>query len=176
MFRFSLIYISFAWELLCFGHLAEWPLQKLLTSRTRRRQITRPDNFIKGSSHLTERLPLDVIIKRNDGLQAVCNQAVFACIWTLCHIYCKDERLGMEWMPGSINLTQHFRAGTLIIPSMENHAHHTQGHSVHTWRWSLDVGMDRGRVSGSLSTSTPANTSSLIQETWNGSLDGVLSC
>ena len=64
-------------------------------------------------------MPLDVIIKRDEGLQAVCNQAVFACIWTLCHIYCKDERLGMEGIAGSINLTQHLRAGTLIIPSTE---------------------------------------------------------
>lgn len=62
---------------------------------------------------------MDVIIKRDQGLQAVCNQAVFARIWTLCHIYCKDERLGMEGIAGSINLTQHLRAGALIIPSME---------------------------------------------------------
>lgn len=89
-------------------------------------------NFIKANSHLTERVPLDVIIKRDDGLQAVCNQAVSACIWTLCHIYCKDERLGFEGMAGSINLTQHLRAGTLIITSMENHPHLTRWpHSAH---------------------------------------------
>lgn len=79
----------------------------------------RSANFIKGNSRLTERVPLDVIIKGDEGLQAVCNQAVFACIWTLCHIYCKDERLGMEGIAGSINLTQHLRAGALIIPSTE---------------------------------------------------------
>lgn len=90
-----------------------------------RRKIVRSANFIKGNSRLTERVPLDVIIKRDEGLQAVCNQAVFACIWTLCHIYCKDERLGMEGIAGSINLTQHLRAGTLIIPSTENHPHQT---------------------------------------------------
>lgn len=50
----------------------------------------------------------------------------FACIWTLCHIYCKDERLGKEGIAGSINLTHHLRVGTLIIPSMENHPHQTQ--------------------------------------------------
>lgn len=87
---------------------------------------------LRGNSRLTEKVPLDVIIKRDDGLQAVSNQAVFACIWTLCHIYCKDERLGMEGIAGSINLTQHLRTGTLIIPSTINHPHQTLGHSVHT--------------------------------------------
>lgn len=90
-------------------------------------------NFIKDNSHLTERVPLDVIIKKDAGLQAVCNQAVFVCIWTLCHIYCKDERLGMEGIAGSINLTQHLRAGPLIIPSTENHPHQSPGPRVHTW-------------------------------------------
>lgn len=74
-------------------------------------------NFIKDNSRLTQRVPLDVIIKKDEGLQAVCNQAVFVCIWTLCHIYCKDERLGMVGRAGGINLTQHLRAGALIIPS-----------------------------------------------------------
>lgn len=72
-------------------------------------------------------MPLDVIIKRDEGLQAVCNQAVPACIWTLCHIYCKDERLGMEGIAGSINLTQHLRAGTLIIHLRENRPHQSAG-------------------------------------------------
>lgn len=87
----------------------------------------RSANFIKGNSRLAERVTLDVIIKRDEGLQAVCNQPVFTYIWTLCHIYCKDERLGMEGIAGSINLTQHLRAGTLIIPSTENHPHQIQG-------------------------------------------------
>lgn len=76
---------------------------------------------------MTEREPLDVIIKRDEDMQAVPNQGVFTCIWTLCHIYCKDERLGVEGIAGSINLTQDLRVGTLIIPSMENHPHQTPG-------------------------------------------------
>lgn len=92
----------------------------------------RSANFIKGNSRLTERVPLDVIIKRDQGLQAVCNQAVFARIWTLCHIYCKDERLGMEGMAGSINLTQHLRADALITPSMEKSSSSYSGSTVCT--------------------------------------------
>lgn len=88
--------------------------------------MVRSANFIKANSRLTVRVPLDVIIKRDECSQAVCNQAIFACIWTLCHIYRKDERLGIEGTVGSINLTQHLRTGTLIIPSMENHPHQTR--------------------------------------------------
>lgn len=126
-------------------------------------------NFIKRNSRLTERAPLDVIIKKDEGLQAVCNQffsLFFAFIWTLCHIYCKDERLGVEGIVGSINLTQNLREGTLIIPSTENHPHQTQA-AVHTHGdddWMQEK--DRRGVTGWLSRSATANTSSLIPQTW----------
>lgn len=89
--------------------------------------MARSANFIKANSRLTVRVPVDVIIKRDECSQAVCNQAIFACIWTLCHIYCKDERLGIEGVAGGINLTQHLGTGTLIIPSTENHPDQTGG-------------------------------------------------
>lgn len=133
-----------------------------------RSKMARSANFIKANSRLTVRVPVDVIIKRDECSQAVCNQAIFACIWTLCHIYCKDERLGIEGIAGGINLTQHLRTGTLIIPSMENHPHQTGGPCVLTRWWSLDAGRDRRGVSGWLSISTTADTSSLILVARNG--------
>lgn len=95
--------------------------------------MVRAANFIKDNSRLTARVPLDVIIKRDERSQAVCNRAIFfARIWALCHFSCKDERLGIEGIASSINLTQHLRTGALIIPSMENHPHQTVGPRVHT--------------------------------------------
>lgn len=138
------------------------------TPYLQRSKMVRSANFIKDNSRLTVRVPVDVIIKRDECSQAVCNQAIFACIWTLCHIYCEDERLGIEGIAGSINLTQHLRTGTLIIPSMENHPHQTRGPHVHTRWWSLDAGRDRRGVSGWLSISTTADTSSLIPVAQNG--------